>query len=375
MAFERRAETEITTVALKCGINIIRVIDSKRSLAKCPFCNDTKGKFYLTTDGDFANTFKCFKCGRSGSAIKLYAELKGLDTKMAYKELISDGLSRNIRIKKEWIESTAHRKTNTVTIENVRYLDSVYREFLSLLSLNNHHRKNLYNRGLTETYIKKYMYRSLPTNYKERVNIARKLLDKGYKLEGVPGFYKDKYGNFNFVTTKGMLIPFFDLDNNIVTMQIRIDDEVKEERERQGKSFTRYIYFTSSGYNKGSKSNVTAHIAGKIANIKDVYITEGPLKATIANYFSNETFIAIPGVAIAHQKVVDYLKKIKPERVIIAFDMDVFENKDVKRAIIRLIKLIQKEVSGIHIYQKQWNHKYKGIDDYLLEINKRRKTS
>lgn len=52
---------------------------------KCPYCGDTRNKYKLVINLDWCN-FKCFRCGESGSIIKLF---KDLDIYQQFSELIS----------------------------------------------------------------------------------------------------------------------------------------------------------------------------------------------------------------------------------------------------------------------------------------------
>ena len=52
---------------------------------KCPYCGDTRNKFKLVINLDWCN-FKCFRCGESGSIIKLF---KDLGIQQQFSELIS----------------------------------------------------------------------------------------------------------------------------------------------------------------------------------------------------------------------------------------------------------------------------------------------
>lgn len=52
---------------------------------KCPYCGDTRNKFKLVINLDWGN-FKCFRCGESGSIIKLF---KHLDIYQQFYDLIS----------------------------------------------------------------------------------------------------------------------------------------------------------------------------------------------------------------------------------------------------------------------------------------------
>lgn len=356
--FENDERLSIVTVANKCGIEIIKPIDHNRILAVCPFCNDTTGHLYLTLKNNkgYYNVYKCLKCGKGGGAVALYAEIKGLDTKEAFKELLNDKNSSNIERTRTIIKKTNAIKENVPT-RDVEYLNKIYGRLLSLLKLNREDYENLIARGLTKEQIRKNNYKSMPRTYCECKNISNKLIELGFELKGVPGFFLDKRNEWTMICKEGFLIPIRDLENRIVSLQIRLT-------KKEGK--LRYIYLSSSKYNEGSKAIASVHLVGE--SFEKIYITEGPLKADIANFFSKDTFIALPGVNVVQDLAVEYLVKLGCKLAVITFDMDTYNVVEVKKALISLVKKLKDK--NICVVQKTWfdiyqkNNSIKGIDDF-----------
>lgn len=355
----------IVNVAIKCGIEIVSTVrTSKRVLAKCPFCDDKKGHLYLTLEGTNGryNVYKCVRCGEHGTNIDLYSKIYNVDRKTAFKELLGNDITSK---SKEIIKKVNETNINIIPAKPVEYLDKVYRTFLSMLDLSFEHKSNLLKRGLSLEYIKKNNYKSLPVDFKKKNEICLKL-SKAYDLKGVPGFYVNDYGYWDMYCPKGMLIRSLNKDGLIQGFQIRLDEP------KNGK---RYKYFSSSGFPKskpnGTKADAHVHISyGIKKNSKRVGITEGPLKADIATYFTGITFFAIPGVNVAQNELVDTLKTMDMESVDICFDMDILNKPEVKKALNSLISKLKE--NNINYNVKKWEKEYlsnkeiKGIDDYLL---------
>ncbi|MGI6657793.1 MAG: hypothetical protein ACOX4N_00020 [Dethiobacteraceae bacterium] len=118
----------------------------------------------------------------------------------------------------------------TVKRKPDRFLDRVYRDFISQLTLSAEHKENLLNRGMTEKEIAAGLYRSTPeSKYVDA-------LAKKYNLYGVPGFFKEG-GRWMCVATQGMLIPVLNELAQVVGFQIRLDNPDKNKK---------YVWFSSS---------------------------------------------------------------------------------------------------------------------------------
>ncbi|HHY79722.1 MAG TPA: DUF3854 domain-containing protein [Thermoanaerobacter sp.] len=343
----------ILDVAYKCGIRILRKVNTEEYLARCPFCGDSEnpehGHLYLNVAKD---AYHCVKCGAGGYAVGLYAECNKISTKEAYKELIH----QNGRSKKTTpLVQTIQKENTTEKIADIETRNKTYAALLSKLKLEREHLKNLLKRGLPWEIIALNVYKSLPADNKIRQEICYQLIAEGYVLEGVPGFYTDENNNWNFVYNKGFLIPVRDTQGRIQGLQIRLDNAQK------GK----YKWFSSNGLKNGTPAHAWQGVHG--APSKVVIITEGPLKADVAHYLSRFTFVSVPGVT-AIKGIETVLKQLGAEKIYIAFDMDLMTNKAVQKAKQRLEELLIK--TGFEVYTKTWDSRYKGIDDYLLAREK-----
>ena len=133
----------------------------------------------------------------------------------------------------------------------------------------------------------------------------------------------------------------------------------------------RYLRFSSGNPIKGrtecTKSVSTIHHVGiDLDNPpKKVYLTEGGLKADVANALTGLPFIAMAGVNnfAGLKEALEQLKQIGVSTIVLAFDMDQYKNKNVLNALRTTSEIIKK--SGLKQKIMKWDTEYKGIDDYF----------
>lgn len=127
-----------------------------------------------------SNKYCCFRCGVGGYSIGLYAKVRNIDTKKAYKELLE---RECFSIDKSHIEISPIN-----LLADIETRDAIYRDFLDMLKLEMQHKRYLNNIGLLSSSIQDGMYRSVPKNYIKRRMIARSLAAK-YNLAGIPRLF------------------------------------------------------------------------------------------------------------------------------------------------------------------------------------------
>jgi len=231
-------------------------------------------------------------------------------------------------------------------------LNEVYNAMLLYLSLLPKHREELLSpkRGMTTDQIKHRRYRSLTRDRSFVSDLANVC-----KLAGIPGFYRNEYG-WRLAGANGLLIPVRDVYQRIIGFQIRPDD----------RGLGKYLWLSSRGKPSGTGSGSPSHLAVPIetkTGTQRLWITEGALKADITCDLLDQYVIGVPGVA-AWRKSLYMLDKLKPSRVIIAYDMDGNDNKHVNVQCRRLTRAIRSK--GYKVGVALWDTDYKGIDDALL---------
>jgi len=341
-------EFNITEVATILGLKYVGPGPADESIYRCPFCGDSvkhpnKGHLYINTS---SGQFRCHKCYEEGNAISLWAKYHGIDTKTAYRQLcekIKAGPPPAPKIMDD--QSSAELSTR----------HAVYSHMLKVLSLEHMHKADLLRRGLSESEIVRKGYRSIPQDPKSRWKITRYLTEKGFSLEGVPGFFtrNGRFGVFwDFVSPAGYLIPVRNQNQLIQAMQVRLDE---------GK----YRWFSSYGLPNGTSSNAPAHYTGGEGT---VWVTEGPLKADVASALMLTPFVGIPGVG-AWREATDLLNSLRSKEIVVAFDADQKTNKEVQKALCAFIQNL--EANGFKPMNCTWPDIYgKGIDDVMLKLAK-----
>lgn len=298
---------------------------------ECPYCGDTRGKcsFCISKNGEIKNVFQCFHCGQGGNMLTLYADIMGLygedRCKTAYQEIINRLENGGQVTGSTYKKITCRYKAKTDEVKrSPEYVDLVYRQMLSLLQLHTLHKQDLKRRGVTDPEIKELErkgYKSIEP--KKAGTIAKKLLEKGFRLDGIPGFFRNRDGMWEasfYEGNRGYLCPVYSLNHKIKGFQIRVDHPVNKRK---------YIWFTSSGFDGGTSSGSPAGVSGYISPVqKNVRVTEGILKAELASMRSGHSYIGIPGVGNykSLQPVLMELKSRGLQTVYECMDMDKMMN-------------------------------------------------
>lgn len=287
----------------------------------CIFCGG-KGKMNINYQ---KNVYGCVRCGCGGGMVDLYARYYHLTAKEAYEEICSGlHLDGEVPVYREPV-SLPEPIPEEQPKANAEVIHKTYCMLLSSLTLSQKHLEDLKGRGLTERQIEEQRYRSTPLFGFRK--LAEKLLAEGCTLQGVPGFYQDKTGNWtiNFSgKNSGFLIPVRSIDGKIQGMQIRVDKVVDKRK---------YIWFSSANRKMGTSSGSPIHMIGD-PDSEEVYVTEGPLKGTVAHYLSGKTFVAVAGVNQYKglSELLDCLKQRNLKKVFEAHDMEKLQNLKVTTA-------------------------------------------
>lgn len=343
----------------------------------CPFCGK-KRKLNINLKKSVA---KCWGCEWFGGMLKFHADLNGLNNN-------SDSL-RDINKKLNINDFKAEiKKRPAVQYEEDVYLsldelDQKYRVMLSLLSLSDEHRESLKKRGLSDEDIERFGYKSIPCSVKERYNLAKKMIEKGFALKNLPGFYK---GNNNEYTLKdfgsGILIPSKTLDNKIQGFQIRRDKIKTWVKDGKVHSSAKYICLSSPGEKNGGKMRAKTHCTGDykygildLSERTTLKFTEGLLKADVYYSLTKEPILGIQGVENlkALRETLIQIMVMYPNITTIenCLDMDYLTNPNVQRAVEKAKEMI--ESLGLTYKRITWNSNYKGIDDFALAIRNAKK--
>ena len=339
---------DIMDVAQKCGIQFYPIQkDVVEIKALCPFCGDRKYHLGLNRK---KGMFHCFRCNESGNSVSLYAKIYGISNKAAYHALKENSETFNSEMVFNFCDYE-------MPIRPLKERHDVYYDFLKLLRLQNCHRENLINRGLSFHHIHQFMYKSVPVDNLFRREVLEKLASK-HDLIGIPGFYRDERGDVQMYYKKcgGIFVPVCNKDGYIQGLQMRLDIPA-------GSSEKKFRWFSSKHFRDGTGAKPWIHVVGD-TTAETACLTEGAMKADISSVLSNgQLFIAVPGVN-ALNLLIEVIRYLKIRKVYEALDMDKRSKPEVKDALISLRELL--DSNGIEYESCSWNPAYKGLDDYCL---------
>lgn len=339
----------IVETARRCGL----VLDSRtlRRLeveASCPFCGDHgPGKYHLSLNTS-TDQYRCNLCGAHGNSVSLYARIKGMSNKEAFRELSRETKSY------PFPQQPEPQKTERQPLP-LEQRHAAYSDMLEHLTLLGRHRENLIGRGLSMERIHQNQYRSMPETDRSRRLLAELLRACGHELLGLPGF-RTYYGEWSISGPTGFLIPVRNQDGLIQGLKIRLDGADSPNRK--------YRWLSSRGLPNGTRSYSWIHVTGNTAS-KRAFITEGPLKGDTASFLAHDAlFVCVGGVNAIHG-LKDTLVDLGVREVVEAMDMDQNTKPEVRKAI----QAMRREVQAVKRWKYTkytWDPAYKGVDDYLL---------
>lgn len=314
----------------------------------CPRCdrNSDHGHLYVNRE---KNVCYCVVCGFSGNPVTVAAQLLGTDNKEAYAYLVQEFNARHYcRVKP--ILTEQQRKEDIVPYD-IDTLNDVYNEFLDMLKLSTKDTLKLKQRGLDEKFIAARKYKSVPEDA-EKIGKIIKELQKNYDIRRIPGFYISENSTVRMVAPRGFFIPVRNREGKIASLLIRT--EIKDAK---------YIFFSKSTFGGAKAWNIVHYTTPLEPGIEELFVTEGILKADVAYYLSGgKPFISVNGVGM-WKHIADEIEYLKPRKVYICFDMDMYENKNVLESVKNLYERIKTKTKAEVL---KWDRRYKGIDDYLL---------
>lgn len=339
--------------------------------ADCPLCGDRRGKMSLSPALD---SWRCNYCGEHGGMLSLYGRVCGVSNSEAYRE-ICEAL-QNGEFTPAYEAGTPAPKGQELPeqspLADIRTIHQTFSMLLDMLTLTKEHREHLKTvRGLTDAQMDALGYKSTPPFYSCQ-RLARRLMEKGCTLHGVPGFYQKK-GEWTvkfYSKTAGILIPVRGIDGLIRGLQIRLDVPIKDENDDADKVGVKYIWLSSAGKPMGVSSGSPVHFVGD-PQAKSVFVTEGFLKADVAHCLMNRTFAATAGANNTAQLelLFSLLKQNGTETVVEAQDMDKYRNSQVDKGASQIYLLAKK--CGLQFRRLTWNPNYKGVDDWQLALKRK----
>lgn len=246
----------------------------------CPFCGYNKNSKIPTMSlNSQTNKYCCTRCGAGGFSVGLYARVRGIDTKKAYKELLErECFSQN----KSPIEISPIN-----LLADIEIRDKVYREFLNMLKLENNHKQYLKNIGFLDSSICEQLYKSVPKNYIKRRLICHNLSRK-FNLCGIPGFYQEEDWKWCFSRMDGFFVPIFDQNGYIQGLSVHLDKPFNNNSD---------IWFSSNNKINGTNAKSWIMRNNIQANAESVILTDNFLLGNLIKETINEPMIAFQNIS------------------------------------------------------------------------------
>lgn len=227
--------------------------------------------------------------------------------------------------------------------------DAVYQRLLSELELTDEDWKALKARGLSTTHIYTAGYASVTMPLVAQV-AAGLYADHGERLYEVPGF-EEVHGKPRLSMPDGLLIPVRSPTGTVEGIQVRTGDADKK-----------YIWLSTPPLAPSGSPCHVPIVTKKTPLDGPVRITEGPLKADVAQALTGQRTIGIGGVTTwkAALPVLAHLGVIEVE---LAFDMD----RDVKEGVREAMNGLGAELlsRGYTVTVASWDAAHKGLDDAI----------
>ena len=325
----------ITEVAYLLHLRLVKTHNNISADYVCPFCGKKKLNVNLTN-----NKFRCAACGEYGNALTLYAKLNGLSNSEAYKKLKDEEEITSIGYITQSPQPVAEKK--------VYVPDTELRALLNAFGLSYAHRENLKSRGLSDSQIEKYNFKSLLLIGQS--NILNGLRQKGIDIEKKPGGYKEFSSYKLNCSGEGILVPSY-YDGKLRGVQIRLDKYSKRK----------YIWLSATAKGGVSSGSPVTYLKGTEKE-KILFVTEGILKAIIFHELTGCSVVGVPGVD-CQTELPKIFTETRCEYIANVFDMDYLTNPNVKKAENKLKNCAEKH--NKKYIRLVWNKDYKGIDDYL----------
>jgi len=306
------------------------------------------------------DVFRCARCGWNGGIFDLYAYYMDVPRESVREELkrvLNKNGAESWKKPSDNIAGHIPPEAASSSAADINTRHAVYSALLSLLSLAPDHKRNLLGRGLSEQAIIKNEYRTTPVVGGRA--LAKQIQGMGYRLTGVPGFYKDDVGQWTFVAMRrGILVPVRDIQCRIQGLQVRRDNMEKRK----------YRWVSSAGIKGGANgcgAEGWVHLAGPVRD--RILLIEGPLKADVVYHLTGQSVIAVPGVnSLKHlEATLAELVDLGARRVMIAFDMDFLYNPHIQNGYGELASLLGRLDLRFGTYL--WRPDYNGLDDYIWE--------
>lgn len=301
-------------------------------VGRCPFHDDHNPSLVVwPTTG----TWKCMTCSPvRDDVIGFVARWRAISTAEALRWLEEERPDLRPAQRMPWPVAGG-------TVADLADRDATYRATLERWSLTEAHRAALHARGLTDAVIRRAGLASVAPGRAPVPPTAA----------GVPGFSRQGK-HWRIIGPSGIAIPVLDVGQRIQAIHVRADEE------EHGK----YRWLSTPSHVGGAASGAPVHVVRGVDDV--VWITEGPLKAIVAQSRLGHTVLGVPGAG-AWNPVLDILTELQPKWVVLAFDRD--DKPDAAEQVAQHVARLTEALltADWQLMTAHWDGP-KGLDDALV---------
>ena len=310
---------------------------------RCPFHDDHHPSLIVWPQ---TQTWKCMTCSPvRDDVIGFIARWYGISTREALAWFASqlfdvdnvDSVDRGDRV----VNPSRSAASRSGPLASLADRDAMYHRLIDAWGLSVAHHRLLLSRGLSLHAMARVRFASVIPGW----------APSDPPRDGVPGFFR-RADHWHVAGPPGLAIPVRAVSGHIQALQIRVDAAI------QGK----YRWFSTPLQPGGAGSGAPIHVARGTGAV--VWITEGPLKAIIAQDRLQHTVLGLPGVTVWHS-VPDILHQLQPHEVILALDQDPDPTTATLVAHHRARMTQVLTAAGWRVRQAFWEGP-KGLDDALV---------
>lgn len=330
----------------------LEIIENKgyEHKAICPFCGYNKlSKIPTLSLNTQNNKYCCSRCGAGGYSIGLYARVRNIDTKKAYKELIE---RECFSLEKAPIEISPIN-----LLSDIELRDKVYREFLSMLKLEGQHKKMLKDIGFLDTSLDNGLYKTVPKNYIKRRLICHNL-SRNYNLAGIPGFFQEEDFKWCFSGGKGFFVPVFNKDGLIQGLSIHLDKPFNNTKD---------LWFSSNNKINGTGARNWVMRNSIYENTDSIFLTDNFLLGNLIKETINYPTIAFQNISNSYE-ILKEIENTNVQNITFILRYEHTDNLDfiIRRVFRDLIPLgYNLEVKTISNYKDLFDENLS--DNYTLK--------
>ena len=305
-------------------------------VGRCPFHTD-RGRPNLVVF-PHTQTWKCFVCGAQGDSIDWITRTESRP--------LQELLHTSMHLRPRAAVIPMRRTPNPAATAPIASRHHAYQAWIRTLHLTPEDTAYLHQRGLRLDTIARaqfisYTPGSIPASVIP-TTVAR-----------IPGWYWNAAAQQWYSQgPAGIAIPIYTIYQQCAGFQIRTTH-----------GGAKYQWLSSHRDPQGAPAQASPHFIP--GDGRDLWITEGPIKAWITHQIVQSPCIGIPGISI-WRATLPWIQQLHPQHIYLAFDQDAEPHvaAAVQHTTHQLARILHEH--GYPVALVHWDGPEKGVDDALL---------